>query len=97
LKLTASGLIIPTRMNEEPKYVCNIPGCGQRFYDGEEQARVSHALFHATQDEDYIQDAIRSPSEEILGEGDPEYRKYLRDRYEQLKGQVPDPLNPERY
>ena len=97
MKLTASGLLIPTRMNEAPKYQCNVPGCDAVFYEGEERARVRHSLEHAYNDHEQIEEAIRDPHDEILGEGDPERQNWLKRRFEQLKGEVPDPLNPKRY
>lgn len=96
VRLTKSGLVIPQRMNDEPTHRCNVPGCDQLFYAGEERARVTHALTHAG-DEDEIHELTRSRNDEILGEGDPEYQSYLENRYRNLKGQVPDPLDPKRY
>lgn len=93
---TASGLLIPTRMNEEARYVCNIPGCDWRGYNQREQ--VAHALTHAS-DEDLMHELSRSPTEEILGEGDPEYRGYMKRRHAQLLKEVGprEANNPERY
>jgi hypothetical protein len=98
VRLTRTGLLIPHRMNDEPRYRCNVPGCDAVFYDGEERARVNHALLHAG-DEDRIAELTYSPMDDLLGEGDPEYREYLRRRFEQLKGEVgpKEALNPDRY
>ena len=92
----ASGLLIPSRLNEEPRFVCNIPGCDWKGYS--ERERVSHAVAHA-RDEDLMHELTRSVTEEILGEGDPEYREYLDRKHAQLVKDVgpKEALNPERY
>lgn len=91
------GLVIPHRMNESPKHVCNVPGCDAVFYDGEERARINHSLEHANVDEEYIHEATRDTNEDILGPGDDEKQQWQRRRLDQLVGQVPDPLNPKHY
>lgn len=96
MKLTASGLLIPTRLNDEPKYRCNIPGCDWLGYTQQEQVR--HALGHAN-DEDLMHDLSKSVTEEVLGEGDPEWREYLDRKHRQLVKDVgPKEANdPRRY
>lgn len=95
MKLTASGLMIPGRMNEEPKHKCNFPGCDWLGYTQQEQ--VAHVKEHVREDEAEIVEFVKAPSEDIFGEGDPEYRKYLSDRRRSLLGQVPDPDDPRHY
>lgn len=97
LKVTASGLLIPGHMNDEPRYHCNIPGCDWVGYNAREQ--VAHAQGHAN-DEDLMHELSRSPVAEIMGEGtDPERQKYLEDRYRKLLPQVgpKEALDPRRY
>jgi hypothetical protein len=43
LRKTATGLLIPTRMNEEPRFRCNIPGCDWRGYTHTEQVIQSRS------------------------------------------------------
>lgn len=97
MRRTASGLIIPGRMTEQPTSKCNVPGCGHLSYNDREQ--VDHAKYHASQDEDLIQEAVRSINDEIMGEGDPEWSAYLKDRHKKLVKEVgPKEANqPRRY
>lgn len=83
LTKTASGLVIPTRMNEEPRYRCNFPGCDWKGYDPLEQVR--HVMRHASEEEEVIHEICKNPTDEILGPGDVEKQKWQRERYEDLK------------
>lgn len=99
MRLTRSGLMIPTRMNEQPKYRCNIPDCDAVFYDGEERARVAHMLEHANSDDEVIAQQTRDTNLEILGPGDVEKQEWQAQRLRQLVKDVgpKEALKPERY
>jgi hypothetical protein len=97
MKVTGSGLLIPSHLNDEPRYVCNFPGCGWKGYTQREQ--VDHAMHHATQDEETIHELCKEPTEEILGPGDVEKQVWQKERYDALKKTVGprEALNPKRY
>lgn len=96
MRTTPSGLIIPGHLNDEPRYVCNVPSCDWHGYSQQEQVR--HALTHAN-DEDLMAELTYSPVDEVMGEGDPEYMDYLKRKHRQLQKEVgpKEALNPERY
>lgn len=98
LRKTASGLLIPIRMNEEPRYTCNLPNCEWRGYNPREQ--VQHMKEHLREDEADIMEMTTPVTEKLMGEGgDPERQRYLEDRYRRLLPQVgpKEALDPKRY
>jgi hypothetical protein len=98
MRRTASGLLIPVRMNEEARFTCNIPGCDWRGYTHTEQ--VIHVKEHIREDEADIMEMTTPFAEKVMGEGaDPEYQRYLEDRYQKLLPDVgpKEALDPKRY
>ena len=98
MRPTASGLLIPVRMNERPTHRCNYPGCDWVGYSSTEQ--VLHVKEHVREDEAEIVDATTPFTEKVMGEGyDPEHQAYLERRFRQLLPQigVKAALDPQRY
>lgn len=98
LRRRASGLLIPTHMNEEPRFKCNLPNCDWVGWNPREQ--VNHVKQHLREDEADIMEMTTPVSEKIMGEGgDPERQAYLEDRYRKLLPEVgqKEALDPKRY
>lgn len=97
LRKTASGLLIPVRMNEQPTHRCNFPGCDWVGYNDREQ--VAHVKEHVRESEDEIVEMTTPTLDKILGPGDVERQEWLERRYRQLVKEVgpKEALNPDRY
>jgi hypothetical protein len=95
---TSSGLLVPIRPNERPRYRCNFPGCDWHGFNQPEQ--VAHARFHLREHEAELHDLTTPVIDRIMGEGgDPERQRYLERRFARLRKDVglKRALDPRRY
>lgn len=98
MRQTSSGLLIPVRMNEAPRYKCNFPGCDWVGWNPREQ--VDHIKAHVTANEAEIAEATTPYADKVIGDGyDPEHQQYLERRYKRLLPVVgpKEALDPRRY
>lgn len=96
-RLAHQGIYVPPS-TKKPKWRCNVPGCDALFYEHENEKRIRHAAEHARKDADDIRaEGQRRQQRETFGEGDPEKESWLKRRYRQLVGKVPDPTDPRHY
>lgn len=94
MRRTATGLLIPIRMNEEARFDCSF--CDWRGYSEREQ--VLHIKEHIREDEAEIMEMTKPRLEGVLAE-DPERQEHLRRRHRQLVKEVgpKEALDPKRY
>lgn len=97
LRKTASGLLIPVRMNDQPTHRCNFPDCDWVGYSDREQ--VDHVKEHVRENEAEIVEMTTPVLDRVLGEGDIERQRWLERRHRQLVREVgpKEALDPERY
>ena len=98
-RTTPTGLLIPSRMNEEPTHRCNYPDCGWVGYSDREQ--VTHVMQHVNADQAEIVEATTPYLDKAIGDGhDPEHQEYLERRFRQLRAAgmpLKEALDPKRY
>lgn len=95
---TATGLLIPSHMNDAPTHRCNYPDCDWVGWNDREQ--VEHIKQHVNADEAEIVEATTPFAQKLMGEGgDPERQEYLERKYRRLLPEVgmKEALDPKRY